>query len=151
VDGRRLSRDEGSLGVEPGSQGSAGTRGAALPSLHEPQPVRPAGFLHAARLGVEEQPDRHLHELEPERFVRRVQGREVSSATPTITLKPAGAALRPPPASSLLLPKMDISCALCRYGHGQVSRLGPGRAMRLLMDAAAARAWLQRSSPRPPG
>ena len=47
--------------------------GSALPSLPGAEPLRSAGVLHAARVGVEGQPDRHVHELASPRFVRRIR------------------------------------------------------------------------------
>ncbi len=55
---------------------SAAARWAALSSLRLSQSLRVARVLHAARLGVEGQPERHLHELEPQRLLRRIRPAE---------------------------------------------------------------------------
>jgi hypothetical protein len=40
----------------------------------EAQSFRPSALLHAARLGVEREPDRHVRELARQHLVRWIQG-----------------------------------------------------------------------------
>ena len=47
----------------------AAAHGTAVPSVREPQPVRAPGVLHAARLGVEGKPHRHVRELALQRVM----------------------------------------------------------------------------------
>ena len=47
----------------------AGADGPALSPVRSAQPLRAPGVLHAARVGVEGQPDGHVRELEPQRVV----------------------------------------------------------------------------------
>ena len=54
--------DSGTLGrAQPGPTGAQRT---AVPPVRRPQSLRPRPVLHAARLGVEGQPQRDVHELE---------------------------------------------------------------------------------------
>ena len=46
-------------------KGSAGAQGSALAPVQSPNRFGLDGVLHAARLGLEGQPERHVHELEP--------------------------------------------------------------------------------------
>ena len=46
---------------------------AALSFLRRAQPLRTAAVLHAARVGMEGQPHRHVHELESQGVVRWIQ------------------------------------------------------------------------------
>src|SRR4029078_8264783 len=61
---RRLERE---------ARRSAGADGTVVPSVRESQPLRAAGLLHAARLGLEGKPDGYVRQLARERVVRRVQ------------------------------------------------------------------------------
>ena len=60
--------------------GSAGDDGTALSSVRSSEPVRTAGVLHAACLGVEGQPERSVRELAPARFLRFVRGPKPTDA-----------------------------------------------------------------------
>ncbi len=51
----------------------AAAHGTAVSSVREPQSLRAAGVLHAARLGVEGQPHRHVRELALQRVMRWIQ------------------------------------------------------------------------------
>ena len=66
---RRLARKEP-------DQRHARARRTASALLREPESLRPPAVLHAARLGLEGQPDRHVRELAFQGVVRRVQRTE---------------------------------------------------------------------------
>ena len=48
----------------------AAAHGPVAAPVREPESLRPAGLLHAARVGVEAEPDRHVRELARQRVVR---------------------------------------------------------------------------------
>jgi hypothetical protein len=52
---------------------AAGTERTAVSSVREPQSLRTAAVLHAACVGLERQSQWHVHELESQRLVRRLQ------------------------------------------------------------------------------
>ena len=59
-------------------RGAAAAHGTAAAPVRGPEPLRAAGLLHAARLGVEGESQRHVRELAPEGVVRRVQRHALS-------------------------------------------------------------------------
>ena len=60
--------------VECEARRPARVDGAAVPPVRGAEPIRAPHVLHAARVGLEGQPDRRVRELAPERVVQRVCG-----------------------------------------------------------------------------
>jgi len=72
VDSIGADSSRGRVGYE--AFGSAGAHGTAFSFVRCSQSLRAPGVLHAACLGVEGESQRHVRELEPQRFVRDIRG-----------------------------------------------------------------------------
>lgn len=68
-----LHRGRGGLGFEPPAHRTAAAEGSAVPFLRQTEPIWTRRVLYASRVGVEGQSQRHIHQLESECVLRRVQ------------------------------------------------------------------------------